>query len=315
MVKRKTPSELRGEQSKREDLTDDDEVSPSAGSAKDTQLIGEVFSAKKSMFRIVSKEQISSNLKNEKFLGAADLSSSAVVGISSSGAAATAGIDMGQALKGLASLVNSTEPTIAGGNSFSGCHINIPGKNAPLDLTLKTSMRIVFSPASANWNENIRGFKDLHSWMYPQCAWFIRPITELHNSIDLAVRCGGCTCLVFSCSISKFCYEMTRAEDIAQGSSNALFYSIEIEDAIVPPWIICSICALMMGSQGRRNFEASFVTEPLSIGLNVALNLKSTFDNFFGIPKAVVTSSLSSCTLKSVNYCDGSYIASLSPVV
>jgi len=95
MVKRKTPSELRGEQSKREDLTDDDEVSPSAGSAKDTQLIGEVFSAKKSMFRIVSKEQISSNLKNEKFLGAADLSSSAVVGISSSGAAATAGIDMG----------------------------------------------------------------------------------------------------------------------------------------------------------------------------------------------------------------------------
>jgi protein downstream neighbor of Son len=38
-------------------------------------------------------------------------------------------------------------PTIAV-NSSSECHI--PGKKAPLDLTLKTSMRIV-SPASANW--------------------------------------------------------------------------------------------------------------------------------------------------------------------
>jgi protein downstream neighbor of Son len=109
------------------------------------------------------------------------------------------------------------------------------------------------------------------------------------------------------------CMEMTRAEDIAQGSSNDLFYSIEIKDAIIPPWIICSICALMIGSQGRRNFEASFVTQPLSIGLNVAL--KSICDNSFGIPKAAVTSSLCSCTLKSVNYSDGSYKASLYPVV
>lgn len=189
MFRRKTPSELRGEQLKREsveDITDDDddddEVSPSAGSAKDTQLIGEVVSAKKSMFRVVSKEQTSSNLKNKKFLSAAELSSSAIVGRSSSGAAATAGIDMGQALKGLASLANSAAPTIAGENSFSGCHINIPGKNAPLDLTLKTSMRIVFSSASANWNENIRGFKDLHSWMYPQSVIPSSIISVLNSS-------------------------------------------------------------------------------------------------------------------------------------
>lgn len=72
----------------------------------------------------------------------------------------------------------------------------------------------------------------------------------------------------------------------------------------------------------------SFVTEPVSSGLNVAL--KSTCEkseskaagseslrgcsNSFGIPEAAVTSSLCSCTLKSVKYCDGSYIASLSPV-
>jgi len=439
MVKRKTPSELRGEQLKREsveDLTDDDddEVSPSAGSAKDTQLIGEVFSAKKSMFRIVSKEQTSSNLKNdakgqagetnEKFLSVADLSSSAVG--RSSGGAATAGINMGQALKGLASLVNSAEPTIAGENSFSGCHITISGKNAPLDLTLKTSMRIVFYSASANWNENIRGFKDLHSWMYPQSVIPSSIISVLNSSTaeeeleflrkrqvgweesfrDLfymlrnkvcglfyvctsqfvVMFTGGdgsrkskskskCSCnayisqstrglrsllrehdlcfsmplcrskvdqevtiaedlaelseiekqnlgeirrqrssdvdnspeslLVFSgnnnvhglydlllnyktlltslsgvedvpvlCSPVPFqnsamtspdikCMKMTRAENIAQGSSNGLFYSIEIKDAIIPPWIICSICASMMGSQGIRNFEASFVTEPL----------------------------------------------------
>jgi hypothetical protein len=43
---------------------------------------------------------------NEKFLSVADLSSSAVGKSSSGAAAATTGIGMGQALKGLASLVN-----------------------------------------------------------------------------------------------------------------------------------------------------------------------------------------------------------------
>ena len=135
------------------------------------------------------------------------------------------------------------------------------------------------------------------------------------------------------------CMEMRRAEDIAvnngsnwkdndfaQGSSDGLFCSIEIKDTLIPPWIICSICALM-GSEGR-SFEASFVTDPVSIGLNVALKsncekseLKAAGSeslqdcgNSFGIQEAAVTSSLCSCTLKSVKYCDGSYTSFLSPV-
>lgn len=575
--KRKTPSELRGEQLKRESVVDlTDECSQSSGSANvsevdnrfkkpglfraprynDTRL-DEVFATKKPRFKIPSgKENVkenpsmeqTSNLKNAsifstsvvkrqqgvsrleksatsgevtkdgvlqagetnekcsegKFLSVADLSSAVD---RSSGAV---NIDMGKALRGLASLgprgdnglaTDSSDgrgdsaPTIAV-NSSSECHI--PGKKAPLDLTLKTSMRIV-SPASANWNENMRssqGFKVLHSWMYPQSVLPPSIISVLSSSTAegeleflrkrqvaweesfhdlyymlrknicglfyvctsqfIVMFTGGdgsgkskCSCnayisqstrgfrsllrehdlcfsmplcrskeeqvttedlvelseiekqnlgqtrrsrsfsdvdnspeslLVFSgsnnvhglfdlllnyrtlvtslssvdvpvlCSPVPFqssaltypdikCMEMRRAEDIAanngsiwkdnefaQGSLDGLLCSIEIKDTFIPPWIISRICALM-GSEGR-SFEASFVTEPVSSGLNVAL--KSTCEkseskaagseslrgcsNSFGIPEAAVTSSLCSCTLKSVKYCDGSYIASLSPV-
>ncbi|KAG2725372.1 hypothetical protein I3760_01G062300 [Carya illinoinensis] len=40
------------------------------------------------------------------------------------------------------------------------------------------------------------------------------------------------------------------------GSSAGLYYSIEIKDAYLPPWIICSMCAVM-GSEGR-SFEARY---------------------------------------------------------
>ncbi|KAK4272644.1 hypothetical protein QN277_021167 [Acacia crassicarpa] len=135
------------------------------------------------------------------------------------------------------------------------------------------------------------------------------------------------------------CMEVKRAEqiaasydesymkdaDIAQGSSDGLCWSIEIKDTILPPWIISGICSLM-SSEGRK-FEASFVTESSSIGLNVALN--STCEksestaagdgslqncNGFGIPGAVVISGLQSRPLKGLKYSDDSYTASLSPV-
>lgn len=65
------------------------------------------------------------------------------------------------------------------------------------------------------------------------------------------------------------CVETRRAEDIAassngsiwkdvesaQGSSDSLC-TIEIKDALLPPWIICGICALM-ASEGR-SFEARY---------------------------------------------------------
>lgn len=135
------------------------------------------------------------------------------------------------------------------------------------------------------------------------------------------------------------CMELKRADHIAappkgstkdgeciQGSSAGLCYTIEIKDAYLPPWIICSVCAVM-GSEGR-SFEASFITEPTSVGLNVALGAtceksdsqaaageglqESSFA--FGIPEAIVTPSLCSGLLKGLKYDNGSYTASLSPI-
>ena len=72
----------------------------------------------------------------------------------------------------------------------------------------------------------------------------------------------------------------------------------------------------------------SFITEPTSVGLNVALGAtceksdsqaaggeglqESSFA--FGIPEAIVTPSLCSGYLKGLKYDNGSYTASLSPI-
>ncbi|KAB1205646.1 hypothetical protein CJ030_MR7G017818 [Morella rubra] len=145
------------------------------------------------------------------------------------------------------------------------------------------------------------------------------------------------------------CTEFKRADHIAvppkgasnygehlQGPSPGMCYSIEIKDSYVPPWIVCSICAVM-GSEGR-SFEArkiwlqnllSFTTEPTSVGLNVALGTaceksasqaasgeglqESSYA--FGIPEATVSPYLCSGFLKGLKYAGGSYTASLSPKI
>ncbi|XP_056159036.1 uncharacterized protein LOC115671410 isoform X2 [Syzygium oleosum] len=129
------------------------------------------------------------------------------------------------------------------------------------------------------------------------------------------------------------CMEMRPANHIADsikedsssgGDSTAgLRYTLEITDAYIPPWIICNICALL-GSQGR--FEASFVTESASIGLNAVLETifgKSDSEalasevlektDIFGMSEATVTPHLRLGLLKSLKYCNGSYTASVSP--
>jgi hypothetical protein len=65
------------------------------------------------------------------------------------------------------------------------------------------------------------------------------------------------------------CMELKRADHIAapskgsskdgesvKGSSAGLCYCIEIKDAYLPPWIMCSICDVM-SSEGR-SFEARY---------------------------------------------------------
>ena len=95
------------------------------------------------------------------------------------------------------------------------------------------------------------------------------------------------------------CRELKRADHVAiplKGSKTkdeenervvaaGLFYSIEIKDAYIPPWIICNICATM-GSEGR-SFEARyepFVTMPdyflIVKGMIFILNPNPTSLNF-----------------------------------
>ncbi|KAK6942501.1 hypothetical protein RJ641_027878 [Dillenia turbinata] len=134
------------------------------------------------------------------------------------------------------------------------------------------------------------------------------------------------------------CKEMRRADHIAFSSKgsylkegkldddlSAFCYSIEIKDAYLPPWIVSSMCAIV-GSEGR-SFEASFVTESTSTGLNVAFETigqkntetgagecpsPNTF-NTFGIADTVFTPALSCGLLKGLKYCNNSYTAFLSP--
>lgn len=106
------------------------------------------------------------------------------------------------------------------------------------------------------------------------------------------------------------------------GSTN-VSYTVEIKEGFLPPWVISGICAAVGANQ--ENFEASFVTEPLSYGLNVALDAacekepteKSIPDklNCTGsFVDSVLCPSLRSATIKHLKYLKGSYVASVSYV-
>nr|XP_043613686.1 protein downstream neighbor of Son-like [Erigeron canadensis] len=112
-----------------------------------------------------------------------------------------------------------------------------------------------------------------------------------------------------------------------QGPASASHYTVEIKDAYLPPWITSRVCDAMM-SNGDISFEASFVVEPMSIGLNVGLDIISqkseakdkAVDGLhekscpFGIKNTVVSHHLTSGFLKGLKYSDDSYTVSLSPV-
>ncbi|CAO2820250.1 unnamed protein product [Amaranthus hypochondriacus] len=120
----------------------------------------------------------------------------------------------------------------------------------------------------------------------------------------------------------------TKVGESVENSKSDTCYSIEVNDMYLPPWIICSMCSAM--SSTGSSFEASFVTDPNSMGLNAALEA-AVSQNFntdetcgdsegdahpftFGMSTAVVTPSLSSACLKGLKFSVGSYMASLSPV-
>ncbi|CAL9246367.1 unnamed protein product [Arabidopsis halleri] len=115
------------------------------------------------------------------------------------------------------------------------------------------------------------------------------------------------------------CTEMVRPEHTS-------CCMVEIKGEYLPPWIISNICA-NVGANGQ-NFEASFVTEPTSVNLNIGLpqvpektdpesrvieGTGETNDNASDIPGAVICPQLQSGHLKSLKYCSKSYTVSLSP--
>lgn len=118
-----------------------------------------------------------------------------------------------------------------------------------------------------------------------------------------------------------------RAGEPSLRCSPGICYSIEIKDRYLPPWIISSICHTVC-SHGTC-FEASFVTEPSSIGLNVgsgaassdcidaeaSSNDESNKTIFcFGVPNTTVSSHLQSAFLKGLKYDGNTYTAFLSPL-
>ncbi|XP_004305562.1 PREDICTED: protein downstream neighbor of son homolog [Fragaria vesca subsp. vesca] len=122
------------------------------------------------------------------------------------------------------------------------------------------------------------------------------------------------------CSPQVKCMDLKRTE-------HGLCSSVEIKDAFIPPWIISSLCAVV-GSEGG-SFEASFTSDPTSIGLNVTIEAAPEKSNSqegaaedfqssssaFGIPESIVTPNLRLGLLKSLKFSNGSYTASVSPTL
>uniref|UniRef100_A0A5B6YNA1 Protein downstream neighbor of Son n=1 Tax=Davidia involucrata TaxID=16924 RepID=A0A5B6YNA1_DAVIN len=120
--------------------------------------------------------------------------------------------------------------------------------------------------------------------------------------------------------------ECNMNDEPNQGSSAGFCYSIEIKDAYIPPWIICSVCEAL--SSEAMSFEASFGTEHASIGLNAGLEIITQKSNpqattveglqeishAFGIRNTILSPHLRSAFLKGLKYCNDSYTASISPV-
>lgn len=122
-------------------------------------------------------------------------------------------------------------------------------------------------------------------------------------------------------SIRAVVQNLDSTENYSCVESTNVSYTVEIKEGFLPPWVISRICTAMGTSE--ENFEASFVTEPLSYGLNVALDAayekepteKSTLDtpNFTcSFMDSALCPSLRSAIIKHLKYLKGSYVASLS---
>ena len=122
-------------------------------------------------------------------------------------------------------------------------------------------------------------------------------------------------------SIRAVVQNLDSTENYSSVESTNVSYTVEIKEGFLPPWVISRICTAMGTSE--ENFETSVVTEPLSYGLNVALDAackkesteKSTLDtpNFTcNFMDSTLYPSLRSAIIKHLKYLKGSYVAFLS---
>lgn len=134
------------------------------------------------------------------------------------------------------------------------------------------------------------------------------------------------------------CREMRRADmssggfDTEQGSAFAstagnICYSMEVKDAVLPPWVVSGLCAAM--SLDATSFDLTIATEPSSMGLNVALDSMGTTTTDVqpeestpsscsapttplvgAVPDAALVPALHSASLRRLSYTDGGgYVA------
>ncbi|XP_074304798.1 uncharacterized protein LOC141639624 [Silene latifolia] len=182
---------------------------------------------------------------------------------------------------------------------------------------------------AVNGNENVHGLYDF--------LLNYRSLLTMLSNMDVPVLCGPLPFVNAALSSPEVkCKEIKRADYMLSkgsatkdggsidGSKGGVSYSIELKGSYLPPWIVSSVCSAM-SSEGK-SFEASFTTEPNSMGLNAALEVNRKFetdktsgdsqevDFTFGIPATVVTYDMHKACLKGLKYADDSQVASLSPI-
>ncbi|KAH9626760.1 hypothetical protein KSS87_022074 [Heliosperma pusillum] len=177
---------------------------------------------------------------------------------------------------------------------------------------------------AVNGNESVHGLYDF--------LLNYRLLLTMLSSMDVPVLCAPLPFLNAALSSPEVkCKEIKRADYMPtkDGGSNdcskgGVAYSIELKGSYLPPWIVSSVCSAM-SSEGK-SFEASFTTEPNSMGLNAALEVNRNsekdetsadsqeVDCTFGIPETVVNYDMHRACLKGLKYADGSHVASLSPI-
>ena len=174
-------------------------------------------------------------------------------------------------------------------------------------------------------NENVHGLYDfllnhrsfLSSVASVDVPLLYSPVPFQNASLHLPERAEA----VCKPSIRAVVQNLDSTENYSSIESTNVSYTVEIKEGFLPPWVINRICTAMGTSE--ENFEASFVTEPLSYGLNVALDAacekepteKSTLDtpNFTcSFMDSALCPSLRSAIIKHLKYLKGSYVAFLS---